>query len=231
MPRSMFAPPRAIAHALRSSGAKRNSRRPAAIHDEREEITGIQQDAAGLAGSMSGLQPGRWPSSCMSTGMYTVCIATVDASRARLFAYERASDGGELHEKITELCDLVNPARRLRPAQLFSDSRPGSSRTSGQQFGFDDHRDAHIDELDAAFSRIVVTAIAEQLAAHQGQRLIVCASPRMLGELREAGSELRRGSLAIDEVPRDLVKFSPTELRDRLAAYGLLPPRPAYMQA
>jgi protein required for attachment to host cells len=159
--------------------------------------------------------------------MYRACIAVVDASRARLFTLERSADGGELLEELVEQRDLANPARRLRPSELFSDTRPGTGRTGGVQYAFDDHRDAHVDRLDAEFARAVVDELAALLRSARAQRLILCASPRMLGALRDVGRELRRDMLVIDEVPRDLVKLTPTDLRDQLASYGLLPQRSA----
>jgi protein required for attachment to host cells len=158
--------------------------------------------------------------------MYRACIAVVDASRARLFTYERANDAEGLSEHLIEEHDLVNPARRLRPVDLFSDSRPGLGRSGNLQYGLDDHREAHLDQLDAKFSRAIVDQLVAMLRANHAQRLILCASPNMLGELRDAGAELRRGELAIDEVDRDLVKLTPAQLRDRLTDYGLLPARP-----
>jgi protein required for attachment to host cells len=159
--------------------------------------------------------------------MYRACIAVVDASRARLFTLERNADGGALREELVEQRDLVNPARRLRPAELYSDTRPGMGRTGGVSYAFDDRRGAHIDELDAEFARTVVDELAALIRSARAQRLILCASPRMLGALRDVGRELRRDMLVIDEVPRDLVKLAPAELRDQLASYGLLPQRSA----
>jgi len=159
--------------------------------------------------------------------MSRACIAVVDASRARLFTYERSSEVEGVSEKLTEQRDLVNPARRLRPSQLFSDTRPGSSRTGTLQYGLNDHRDAHIDEIDAEFARTVIGEIGDLLRSSQAERLILCASPHMLGELRTAGTKLNHPSLVIDDIPRDLVKLTPRQLRDRLTSYGLLPPRPA----
>lgn len=158
--------------------------------------------------------------------MYRACIAVVDASRARLFTYERASDTEGLSEHLIEERDLVNLARRLRPVDLFSDSRPGTGRIGNLQYGLDDHRDAHIEQLDAEFSRTVIGQLVDLLRANHAQRLILCASPNMLGELRNASADLRREDLAIDEVARDLVKLTPSQLRDRLTDYGLLPARP-----
>lgn len=157
--------------------------------------------------------------------MYRACIALVDASRARLFRFERSTESDGTHEELIEQTDLVNPARRLRPSALFSDSRPGSNRTGRLQNAFDDHRNAHIDQLDAEFARSVVAELARMLEAARAQRLIICASPHMLGELRSAGVP-RRNGMELDELPRDLVKLSATEIRDQLASYGVLPPRP-----
>jgi len=48
----------------------------------------------------------------------------------------------------------------------------------------------------------------------------------MLGNLRRVGN-LTRDAVSVDEVPRDLVKLTPTQLRAHLVADGLLPPAPA----
>lgn len=160
--------------------------------------------------------------------MYRACIAVVDASRARLFTYERTTEPAGLSEHLIEERDLVNPARRMRPSELFSDSRPGTNRTGTLQYGVDDHRDAHLERLDTEFAREIVGQLGEMIRASHARRLIVCASPNMLGELRDASGELRHQDLAIDEIDRNLVKLPTPELRDRLTEYGLLPPRPSH---
>lgn len=155
--------------------------------------------------------------------MYRACIAVVDASRARLFTFERTSEVEGVKDDLVEQRDLIDPARRLRPVDLFSDSRPGSSRTGDKQFGFDDHRDHHVDELDAEFAQSINDELVALLKSSPASRMIVCASPRMLGELRRA----RRGiEIEIDELPRNLVKLTIPQLREHLTSYGLLPPAP-----
>lgn len=155
--------------------------------------------------------------------MHRTCIAIVDATRARLFTLDRVSDTEGLREKLVEVRDLVNPARRLRPSELFSESRPGVSRAGDLQYGLDDHRDEHIEEMDVAFARDVTIALSELLASCGAKRLIVCASPRMLGHLRAARGTL---GMPIDELPRDFVKLTPTEIRNQLVNHGLLQGRP-----
>lgn len=155
--------------------------------------------------------------------MQRTYIAVADASRARLFVYERSNEAEGLRENLSEERDLVNPARRLRPAELFSDSRPGTNRTGRLQYAFDDHREDHLDALDAEFARAVVDELVALVRAAHAQRVIVCASPRMLGELRQAGGTLRGQGIAIDELARDFVKLPPDQLRDHLKSLGLLP--------
>jgi protein required for attachment to host cells len=158
--------------------------------------------------------------------MNRTCIAIVDASRARLFTFDRTQGGSGIHEQLVEQRDLADPARRQRPSEQLSDRPPGSSRPGGLQDGFDDHRDAHTDQLDAAFARAVVAEIEGLLRSSGARRLILCGSPRMLGELRAAGNSLRREGLLIDELPRDLVKLTVPKIRQRLGSYSLLPPLP-----
>lgn len=155
--------------------------------------------------------------------MYRACIAVVDASRARLFTFQRTHDAEGLHEQLTEERDFVNPARRRRPSELFTDSGTSAGRNGPIQFGVDDHRDAHVDRLDSEFSRMIAGELDELVRANATQRVIVCASPRMLGELRDARKRLASTEIPTDELARDLVKLSPTVLRTQLASYGLLP--------
>jgi protein required for attachment to host cells len=140
-------------------------------------------------------------------------IAVVDATRARLFRYERTFDAVGSHENIVEEVDLVDPARRLRPSELFSDT-PGTNRSGGRQYGVGDHRDEHMKAFDAKFAKTVAAEIARVRGAN---RLVLCASPNMMGALRAAGVN------GDGELVRDLVKLTRSELRDELGKHGLLP--------
>jgi len=156
--------------------------------------------------------------------MQRTIIAVVDAARARLFTFERSDDVPGIHESLVERADLVNPARRRTPAQLFSDTRTNTSRTGGRFFGVDDHRDAHVDEMDAAFARSIAAALAEAARSTGATRAIVCASPRMLGMLR--ATDLRRTGMVIVDLDHDYTKLTPTQLHAELVDRGLLPRPP-----
>jgi protein required for attachment to host cells len=155
--------------------------------------------------------------------MYRVCIALVDATRARLYTFERATEGADVRDELIERTDLVNPQRRGRPSELSSDTRPGSSRTGHLQYAFDDHRDHHISQLDDKFARLAMAALRELIDEHSTQRVVICASSRMLGRLRAAAPGLLPNDIALDELPRDLVKLSPGDVRSELDSRGLLP--------
>lgn len=156
--------------------------------------------------------------------MYRTCIVIADASRGRLLQLERTDAPEGLQDQLSELTDLVNPARRLRPSELFSDSGPGANHTGQHGYTFDDHRDDHVDHMDAEFAQEIAAEVMRLTIG--ADRLIICASPRMLGQLREAIGTLRRPGLTVDEVPRDLVKLTPPQIRDQLTSYGLLPSQP-----
>jgi protein required for attachment to host cells len=155
--------------------------------------------------------------------MYRVCIALVDATRARLLTFERVTEGADVRDELVERTDLVNPQRRKRTSEVFSDTRPGSSRTGNLQYALDDHRDHHISHIDDRFARMTMAALRELLDERPTQRAVICASPRMLGRLRAAAPGLVPAEVALDEVPRDLVKLSPGAVRAELASRELLP--------
>jgi protein required for attachment to host cells len=140
-----------------------------------------------------------------------------------LFTFDHADVDGT-PDTFSERTDLVNLARRKTPAQLFSDSRPGTNRTGGLQYTFDDHRDAHLDELDTEFAREIAGAIERTVRDTGATRVIVCASPRMLGMLR--ATPLGRGGLPTDELARDYTKLTPPQIIDHLVEHGLLPAPP-----
>jgi len=164
--------------------------------------------------------------------MKRICLVVADAARARIYTYERSQEPEGLHEELREERDLVDPARRKRASELFSDSS-GVNHSGPAGNAFDDHRQAHLDRFDANFAR-EITAELEAIARDQRCReLIVIASTRMLGELRATLEPLRR-TLAIKELDRDFTKLTTAELRERLTKLDLLPsppPRPTLRSA
>lgn len=160
-----------------------------------------------------------------------LCIAVADASRARLFSFEQVeAPPGVRSQDLRERVSLVDPARRRRPSELFSDTRPGSDRApgsgrhAGRTFAFDDHREAAQRKMDRDFAADIADAIDRVTREHGCTRMILAASPRMLGMLREQMGPLAAG-VELHEIDRNLVHLSNAELHDDLAARGLMPER------
>jgi protein required for attachment to host cells len=157
------------------------------------------------------------------------CIATVDATHARLYTYEDSDP--DPAQRLREVSDLVNPGRRLRPSEMFSETRPslgqapgrGGSREPGSTK--DDHRDDHIEMMDAKFAKEVVGEIDRIVRAHDHTNVIVIATPKMLGELRKANGVLHRPGVTLEEIPRELTKLTSAQLHDHLAQLDLIPAR------
>lgn len=156
--------------------------------------------------------------------MYKACIAVMDAYRARLMILDRRSHATGVDEQLVEQSDLVNPARRLKASELFTDKQ-SAVRSGSHGYGVDDHRDAHLERLDHAFAASVAAELVRLAAANDVDRVILCASPRVLGVMRTLTAALHRPGRIVDELARNLVKLSVHELREYLALHGLLPPR------
>jgi len=159
--------------------------------------------------------------------MRRLCIALVDATRARIFTFEElGAPPGERTQELEERVTLVHPARRRRPSELFTDSRPASDRApNGRGFAHSDHRDDAVREMDRQFACQVagqIEMVADALGCHD---VFLAASPRMLGLLREVIEPLVESGIAVRDLDRDLVRLTPAELHDFLSGIGLLPVR------
>lgn len=139
------------------------------------------------------------------------CIAIVDAAHARMYAYDPTAEPPTLRE----VRDLVNAGRQAHG--MFADT---AHRAIGRG-----NVDDHIAELEARFARSVVEEldriVREQAFAH----VIIVASPRMLGTLRDEYAPLVRSAVTIDEIPQDLAWLTSSQLHDHLASMRLIDPR------
>jgi len=153
-------------------------------------------------------------------------IVTADATRGRLFTFEEFAAPIDIAtQELRERTTLVDPERRRRASELFSDSRPGLDRAaSGRSFALDDGRDDARRRMDRDFAADIRDACRALVETHGCNRLIVAASPRMLGFLRQLGHFASLG-VELTEIDRNLVHLSTPQLHDYLAARGLLPAR------
>ncbi|HVV83930.1 MAG TPA: host attachment protein [Kofleriaceae bacterium] len=160
--------------------------------------------------------------------MKSITIVVADASRARIFTLVPELRAASPSAGLVERHDLVDPARRQRPGELLSESRPPSNRTpTGLGFAVDDHRDEYMRELDRRFAAEIFDQAMKVIDQTDSYRLVVVASPRMLGFLREQTEPLRT-RLDVEEAALDLTHEPTVRLHQHLVELGLLPaPRAA----
>jgi protein required for attachment to host cells len=91
----------------------------------------------------------------------------------------------------------------------------------GSGHAVDDRRDAKTDEGDRDFAAYVATELKASVSDLEADELVVAASPRMLGWLRE--QNLASSAANVRELDKNLSSLSPAELRDRLVKDGILP--------
>lgn len=159
--------------------------------------------------------------------MQYVGILVADAARARIYTFEElAAPPGHPTQELRECVDLINPERRSRPSDLLSETRPGADRTpSGRVHAVSDRREGHMRDLDRRFAADMTDAIHRLIREEGLHRLLLVASPRMLGYLREALEPLVRSGITVEHLERNLTRLSTPQLQDHLAGAGLLPAR------
>lgn len=124
---------------------------------------------------------------------------------------------------------MVNPGRRRRDSEVFSDARPGlrQAQRGGPRHGVDDRRGGHRDDDDRRFS-VDIVEHAAALCERSGRcPLVIVSSAGMLAFIRAAldaaPAWLREGAGA--QFDRDLTKLEAPRVHDWLASMHVLPPR------
>jgi protein required for attachment to host cells len=157
------------------------------------------------------------------------CVLVADAARARVLvlAVDRTRLGSPT-AVLVEVADLTNPMLRARDVEAVSDS--GTGRRGGAKtplHATPDHRDHRRRDLERHFAARVAEEAASVWRRYPSCKVIVVASPVMLGLLRPAidGKIRPKDQIDIHELARDLTKLSAPMLHDLLAEAALLPER------
>ena len=131
--------------------------------------------------------------------MMHLCLVIADASRARIFTYDRTLEPEGMREHLHLAHEvLATPHAR------------------------DGHGHEH--ELAHRFTHAIVTELTRVATAHAGHEIVVLASPRMLGQLREQLEPLRR-THTITEHHGDFAELGIGKLREQLTTMKILPVR------
>lgn len=147
-------------------------------------------------------------------------VIAADGARARMFLLEK---DGELQagSRLVEKVDLANTEymARGKDAPRVRTER-NTSRQAGPMHPQDAERDWHRVEMERRFAREVALH-ASALAKGRG-KLILVASPRMLGLIRRPLRAAVSPRVNISELARDHTRLTPARLHQRLIADELI---------
>ncbi len=159
--------------------------------------------------------------------MQEICALVVNAARARYFTLEYPTDPAlEGGPDLVEVDDQANPSATLAPREQFSNLR-GRHRSpgGGPEHRYDDHRDKHQEELTQRFAKALIDTTAALVLKQRPDKLVIAASPDMLGRLRPLLEEDTRIATPLVECAKDLSGLSPKEIHAALVEYGCAPQR------
>jgi protein required for attachment to host cells len=161
------------------------------------------------------------------TTMAKLGIITADGARARFITAETVADPDfEGNPRLTEHGNLVQPLRDVRQRDEFSDRpsrKPAGAGPRGAGPVTDDHRDRHDAEDERRFAREVAEAMPGFVRDEGLTRVLLVATPRLLGVLRaQLDASFLRG-IELQELALDLSGKSLPELRQVLTNRGFLP--------
>jgi len=157
--------------------------------------------------------------------MASTCVIVADGARARFITLQLPVDPGiDGGPRLLEQRNIVNPDADLPETERFSD-RSGLAHASpkGAAHALDDHREAHGRELERRYARDLLEELYRFVRREEATRLLLIASPRLLGTMR---AELDRGRLAgveLVELSEDLSRRPLDQIQSLLAAKGLVP--------
>ncbi len=160
--------------------------------------------------------------------MSEYCVVVCNGTRARFFTLEPvAFPELESGPNLVERKDLVNPEIDVPGKETWTDLKSGRNVApgAGLAHGYDDHRDDHEDEFMRRFANTVAKEAAALVQAQKGKCLVMAASNRMLGFLRNALRLPPTPPVEVRKLAKDLSKLSPLDIHAHLSEAGLLPAR------
>jgi protein required for attachment to host cells len=133
----------------------------------------------------------------------------------------------ESSPKLVECERLVNPEKELAERELYTDSKTGRGRAprGGPAHGYDDHRSQHEEESDRRFAHKVVKEARRFAREKQARCVLLVAPTRMMRLFRQDLSIIRERGIRVQELTKDMSKFSSRQIHKYLAKEALVPPR------
>ena|SRR5688572_9855316 len=161
--------------------------------------------------------------------MAKTCVVVADRARARFFLTEDTPGHHPEHAfKLVEIEALANPQGELTGMDLFANTRSGTTHApDGARYEYDDHREAHSEEVERRFAKQLSAAIVRTVRTVSPVRIILAVEPHMLGLLRRELPSAVPSVLTFLEMPVELSWRTPEHIRRVLEKRGAFAQRSA----
>ena len=144
--------------------------------------------------------------------MKQTMIVVADSTRARIFTTESASSA------LNEIDVMVHPESREHDREITSDlPGKGTGVDSSAGHAFQGETDPKKHEL-VEFTRSISSYLENTRNANKLSRLLIVASPPVLGELRAHLSSSIKEKIVF-ELDKNLTQHSAVDIRDHLPKY------------
>lgn len=160
--------------------------------------------------------------------MTDYCIVVTGGGNSRFFFLESASIPEiESSPKLVECERLINPEKEMSERELYTDSKTGRGRAphGGPAHGYDDHRSQHEEESDRRFAHKVMKEAKRFTREKQARCVVLVAPPRTMRLFRQDLNVIREHGIKIQELVKDMSKFSSRQIHNYLAKEALVPAR------
>ena len=156
------------------------------------------------------------------------CIIVTGGGNSRFFSLESASFPEiESSPKLIECERLVDPEKGIPERELYTDSKTGRGRAprGGPSHGYDDHRSQHQEESDRRFAHKVMKEARRFAKEKQARRVVLVAPARIMRLFRQDLNTIREHGIKVQELTKDMSKFSSRQIHNYLAKEALVPAR------
>jgi len=154
-------------------------------------------------------------------------IIIADGARARFITAEVVEDPDlEGSPRLTEHGNLVHPIRDVPEREEFSDRpsrKPAGAGPHGAGPATNDHRERHAAEDERRFAQSMLEAIPRFARDHELRRVVLAATPRLLGVLRGQLDPTALRAIQLEELALELSGSSLSQIREVFTKRGILP--------
>ena len=197
---------------------------PCAMPSMQRAVSSRTMSAAATAGPSPTAPQGSRQGSGAGSRVTSLCVIAADSAHARFFL---AEDSGAPRAplKLVERDILENPDLRTLGRSVTGRPRTetNTNREAGPVHPMGAQRERHRIELERRYALRIAGLAGKITHAWKTGTVLLVAEARLLGLVREPLRKVLQPKIELKELARNHAHLTPPELRDELAASGILP--------